>query len=151
MLIFCGGHLLFHFPTFLFRVKQRRLNIPKFSFAIFDGPVQFLRFFLKSLAFFFFLIELGFYFLQVAAFKLYFFGFYLLSHGVVKLLLVAALLRGKHWAYPAALVTLTLLVAYQLYRYSYTHSPGLIALSAFDVIVLALIFAEYRGVRRGAV
>lgn len=81
----------------------------------------------------------------------HFFGFYLLSHGVVKLLLVAALLRGKHWAYPAALVTLTLLVAYQLYRYSYTHSPGLIALSAFDVIVLALIFAEYRGVRRGAV
>ncbi|MEO6435381.1 MAG: DUF2127 domain-containing protein, partial [Tepidisphaeraceae bacterium] len=32
----------------------------------------------------------------------HFFAFYLLSHGVVKLALVAGLLRRKLWAYPAS-------------------------------------------------
>lgn len=77
----------------------------------------------------------------------HFFALYLLSHGVIKLFLVWQLLRGRHWAYPLALVTLGALVAYQLYRFSFTHSVGLILLSAFDVIVLAMIWAEYRSFR----
>src|SRR5690242_6620208 len=35
-----------------------------------------------------------------------FYAFYLLSHGVVKLLLVIGLLRNKLWSYPASLVVL---------------------------------------------
>jgi uncharacterized membrane protein len=78
----------------------------------------------------------------------HFYAFYLLSHGVVKLLLVAGLLREKHWAYPASLVVLGLFIAYQLYRYSYTHSAGLIVLTVFDGVVIGLIWHEYRLVKR---
>ena len=74
-------------------------------------------------------------------------AFYLLSHGVVKLLLVVALLRGKLWAYPASLVVLGLFILYQVYRYTLTHSLGLIALTVFDLVVIWLIFHEYRVIR----
>jgi uncharacterized membrane protein len=77
-----------------------------------------------------------------------FYAFYLLSHGVIKLLLVAGLLRNKLWAYPVSLVVLGLFIVYQLYRFSYTHGAGLIVLTIFDVIVMGLIWHEYRLVRR---
>ena len=78
----------------------------------------------------------------------HFYAFYLLSHGLVKVLLVIGLLKGKAWSYPASLIVLGLFVAYQLYRYSYTQSVGLLVLTAFDVVVMALIWWEYRLVRR---
>jgi uncharacterized membrane protein len=78
----------------------------------------------------------------------HFYAFYLLSHGLVKVFLVAGLLRDKLWAYPASLVVLGLFIVYQLYRYSYTGGVGLLALTAFDVVVIALIWHEWR-VRRG--
>ena len=78
----------------------------------------------------------------------HFYAFYLLSHGVVKLLLVVGLLRGKLWSYPASLIVLGLFIVYQLYRYSYTHGVGLIVLTAFDILVIALIWREYGLVRR---
>jgi uncharacterized membrane protein len=77
-----------------------------------------------------------------------FYAFYLLSHGVIKLLLVAGLLRNKLWAYPASLVVLGLFIVYQLYRFSYTHAVGLIVLTVFDAIVMGLIWHEYQMVRR---
>ena len=77
-----------------------------------------------------------------------FYAFYLLSHGAIKLLLVIGLLRSQLWSYPASLVALTLFIAYQLYRFSYTHSPGLIALTAFDLLIMALIWHEWRIRRR---
>ena len=77
-----------------------------------------------------------------------FYAFYLLSHGLVKLLLVIGLLRNRLWSYPASFVALALFIVYQLYRYSYTHALGLIVLTVFDVFVLALIWHEYRLVRR---
>ena len=78
----------------------------------------------------------------------HFYAGYLLSHGVVKLLLVIGLLRGKLWSYPASLVALALFIAYQLYRFSYTHSPGLIALTVFDLVMVWLIWHEWRMVRQ---
>lgn len=77
-----------------------------------------------------------------------FYAFYLLSHGLVKLLLVIGLLRNRLWSYPASLVVLGLFIVYQLYRYSYTHALGLIVLTVFAVFVVALIWHEYRLVRR---
>jgi len=77
-----------------------------------------------------------------------FYAFYLLSHGVVKLALVAGLLRGKLWAYPASLVVLGLFIAYQAYRYSHTHSIGLLVLSLFDILVMVLVWHEYRLMRQ---
>jgi uncharacterized membrane protein len=76
-----------------------------------------------------------------------FYAFYLLSHGIVKLFLVIGLLKGKLWSYPASLIVLGLFIAYQLYRFSYTHGPGLIVLTVFDIFVMGLIWHEYRLVR----
>ena len=77
-----------------------------------------------------------------------FYAFYLLSHGVVKLFLVVGLLRNKLWSYPASLIVLGLFIVYQLYRFSYTHGVGLIVLTIFDIVVVGLIWHEYRLVRR---
>jgi uncharacterized membrane protein len=77
-----------------------------------------------------------------------FFAFYLLSHGIIKGVLVAGLLKEKLWAYPASIVVFGLFIAYQLYRYSWTHDVGLIVLSVFDVFVIALAFHEYRLLRK---
>lgn len=77
-----------------------------------------------------------------------FYAFYLLSHGIVKLVLVVGLLRNKLWSYPASLIVLGLFAGYQLYRFTYTHGFGLIVLTIFDVIVMVLIWHEYGLVRR---
>ena len=77
-----------------------------------------------------------------------FYAFYLLSHGIVKVFLVIGLLRNKVWAYPVSLVVLGLFIVYQVYRFSYTHGFGLIVLTVFDVVVMGLIWHEYRLVRR---
>jgi uncharacterized membrane protein len=76
------------------------------------------------------------------------YAFYLLSHGLIKVVLVIALLKNRLWAYPVSLAILGLFVVYQLYRFSYTHGLGLLLLSVFDVVVLGLIWHEYRLVRR---
>jgi uncharacterized membrane protein len=78
----------------------------------------------------------------------HFYAFYLLSHGLVKVFLVAGLLRNQLWAYPASLVVLGLFIIYQLYRFSYTHGLGLIVLTVFDILVIGLIWHEYRLVQR---
>jgi uncharacterized membrane protein len=77
-----------------------------------------------------------------------FYAFYLLSHGLIKLLLVVGLLTNQLWSYPASLVALTGFVAYQVYRFSYTHSVGLVLLTIFDLFVMALIWHEWRLMRR---
>lgn len=69
---------------------------------------------------------------------------YLLVHGVIKLGVVVGLLRNKAWAYPAAVVAFSAFIAYQLYRFSFTHSVTLIVITVFDVIVLVLIWHEWR-------
>ena len=78
----------------------------------------------------------------------HFYAFYLMSHGIVKLLLVVELLRNKLWSYPASLIVLGLFIVYQLYRYSYTHGAGLIVLTIFDILVMTLIWHEYRLMQR---
>jgi len=77
-----------------------------------------------------------------------FYAFYLLSHGLVKLVVVVGLLKEKLWAYPASFVVFGAFIAYQLYRYSYTHDLSLILLSIFDLFVIVLAVHEYRLVKR---
>ncbi|MHB8838334.1 MAG: DUF2127 domain-containing protein [Gemmatimonadaceae bacterium] len=72
---------------------------------------------------------------------------YLLWHGVVKVALVTALLLKRPWAYPAAILAFVIFLAYQLYRYSHTHSPELLVLSGADVLVIVLTWLEYRRLR----
>lgn len=77
-----------------------------------------------------------------------FYAFYLLSHGLVKSVIVYGLLREKLWAYPATFAVFGAFIAYQLYRYSFTHDPALIALSIFDLFVIVLAVHEYRLLRK---
>jgi len=77
-----------------------------------------------------------------------FYAFYLVSHGIVNGAIVGGLLLRKRWAYHATFVVLTLFIAYQLYRYSYTHDIGLIAISIIDLIVIGLAWNEYRLFKR---
>ncbi|HEV2174824.1 MAG TPA: DUF2127 domain-containing protein, partial [Nitrospira sp.] len=65
---------------------------------------------------------------------------YLMIHGVVKILLVVGLLRRQLWSYPLAVIVFGAFIVYQLYRCTFTYSPGLIALSLLDGIVIWLIW-----------
>lgn len=76
---------------------------------------------------------------------------FMLSHGLVKVGLVAALLWRRTWAYPVAIVAFLVFLAYQLSRYAHTHWPALLALSALDVLVILLTWREYRRLRAARV
>ena len=77
-----------------------------------------------------------------------FYAFYLLSHGIIKSILVIGLLREKLWAYPASFAVFGGFIAYQLYRFTFTHDVGLILLSIFDLFVIYLAVHEYRLLRK---
>jgi uncharacterized membrane protein len=73
---------------------------------------------------------------------------YLLAHGIVKVVLVVALLLNKLWAYPAMITVLLLFIGYQLYRIALHPTGGLIGLTVFDMVIVALTWREYRQLRR---
>lgn len=78
----------------------------------------------------------------------HFYAFYLLSHGLIKAVLAIGLLANLRWAYPASLVAMAGFIVYQLYRFSFTHSPALIVLTIFDLFVVVLVLHEWRLMRR---
>jgi len=73
---------------------------------------------------------------------------YLFSHGAVKILLVIALLKKQHWAYPTAMAIFGSFALYEAYRYTHTHSPVLLVLMSFELFVIYLIWREYRLIRQ---
>ena len=75
---------------------------------------------------------------------------YLLSHGIAKLVLVVAVLRGELWAYPALIALLGAFIAYQLYRLYYHLTIGLTLLTIFDAFVAWLTWREYQAKRNRA-
>lgn len=77
-----------------------------------------------------------------------FFIVYLWIHAIVKLVAVIGLLKNQRWAYPFSLITLGLLMLYQVYSIIFVKvSIGMVLLTVFDVIVLWLIWREYQKVR----
>jgi uncharacterized membrane protein len=71
---------------------------------------------------------------------------YLLVHGLVKVGLVIALWKKKLWAYPLAGVVLVLFTVYQVYLFSHSRSLFQLALTVVDVVILLLLWSEYRRV-----
>ena len=69
---------------------------------------------------------------------------YLLVHGAVKVVLVIALLLNKLWAYPWMIIVLLIFIGYQVYRIVLQPSAGLIVLTIFDAMIVALTWREYR-------
>lgn len=78
----------------------------------------------------------------------HFAALYLLGHGIIKLWLVIGLLRRRLWYYPTALVAFALFIVYQVYRFAFTQSLWLLAVTAVDLIVVVLTWHEYRYLRR---
>lgn len=74
----------------------------------------------------------------------YFIFFYLLSHGLAKVVLVVALWCNRMWAYPALIILLVFFIAYQLYRMTFAPSVFLAGLTLFDAIVVWLTIEEYK-------
>jgi uncharacterized membrane protein len=72
---------------------------------------------------------------------------YLLSHGVIKAVLVYALIKDKLWAFPWAIGVFGAFGIYQIYRYSVHPSGWLIALTVLDVVVILLTSIEWRRVK----
>jgi len=73
---------------------------------------------------------------------------YLLAPGVIKIVLVGALLRNQMWAYPALIVVLIAFIVYQTYQIALKPTAGLIALTVFDLAITALTWREWRKQRR---
>jgi uncharacterized membrane protein len=76
-----------------------------------------------------------------------FIAVYLLSRGLIKLVLVVALLKNQLWAYPSSLVVLGLFIIYQIYQITVTFSAFLIGLTIFDLLVMWFIWREYQVLR----
>lgn len=73
--------------------------------------------------------------------------FYLLSHGLSKLIIIFLLRLGKLWAYPLSIAFLLFFVFYQIYRYTYSRSVFLLLLTALDMLMISLTVAEYGRIR----
>src|SRR5260370_8782684 len=74
---------------------------------------------------------------------------YLIVHGIIKVFLVAGLLRCRLWSYPVSLWFLAGFIPYQAYLFFFPHSLWMIALTIVDLIVAVLIFREYRPSNQG--
>lgn len=72
---------------------------------------------------------------------------YLLLHGVVKVILVWAVLRDHLWAYSWLIAFLLVFIGYQGYQLIVAFSWGLLLLTAFDLLIVWLTWREY-GVHR---
>lgn len=73
---------------------------------------------------------------------------YLWIHATIKLVAVIGILRNQLWAYPFSLITLGLLMVYQLYVMIFVQfSYGMLSLTIFDTFILWLIWREYGRVR----
>ncbi|MGA8221742.1 MAG: DUF2127 domain-containing protein [Candidatus Acidiferrales bacterium] len=68
---------------------------------------------------------------------------YLFSHGITKVILVVCLWLNKLWAYPLTILVFAGFCAYQIHRYTRTHSVTLILLTIFDLILIYLTWREY--------
>ncbi len=71
---------------------------------------------------------------------------FLLSHGLVKVVLVTCLLLNKLWAYPWALVILGIFTLYQMYLLITRPGFGMAFLFVLNVIIIWLIYREWQQV-----
>jgi uncharacterized membrane protein len=75
---------------------------------------------------------------------------FLLTHGAVKVGLVLALLRQKHWAYPLALIALIAFLVYQVYLLVTQTTFGMAFLTVLDTIIIWLVWREWQKVKAEA-
>lgn len=72
---------------------------------------------------------------------------YLLSQGIVKIIIVTLLYKKKLWAYPLSVIVLILFVIYQLYELTIASSFIIIFLTILDMILIFLTITEYKRIK----
>ena len=72
---------------------------------------------------------------------------FLLTHGLVKVVLVTCLLLNKLWAYPWALVVLGLFLVYQIYLLITKTTFGMAFLTVLDAIIIYLVWREWQKIK----
>ncbi len=78
-------------------------------------------------------------------------AFIFLWHGIIKTLLTIGIVKDMLWVYPVSAVIFGLFAIYQCYQFIYAPSFLLVAITAFDVVLIGLILHEYRHKRKLAV
>lgn len=73
---------------------------------------------------------------------------FLLSHGIVKLVLVYCLLKEYLWVYPYALAVLGLFAVYQIVVLVQRPSVALVLLAILDIVIILLVWREWRSLAR---
>lgn len=73
---------------------------------------------------------------------------FLLTHGVVKLAMVYALLREILWAYPYALAVLTAFLVYQVYVFITHPGVGMALFSLLDAVIIFMVYGEWQKLKR---
>jgi uncharacterized membrane protein len=73
-----------------------------------------------------------------------FLAFLFIGHGLLKIILVAGLVKNKLWVFPVAAIAFTGFALYEIYQLFHTPSLLLDALTILDIIFIALIIHEYR-------
>jgi uncharacterized membrane protein len=69
---------------------------------------------------------------------------YLAIHGLAKVILIAAIYRDKRWGYVGLMGVLTLFACIELVRAFTAREVVTGILSGFDILMVVLIFKEYR-------
>ncbi|MHB8637495.1 MAG: DUF2127 domain-containing protein [Fimbriimonadaceae bacterium] len=75
---------------------------------------------------------------------------YLMVHGLAKIVLIAAILRGKRWGYTGLIGVLLLFTVIEAVRVITAHEILTGILGLFDLGVVILIYMEYRAKFLGA-
>src|SRR5712664_4107668 len=73
---------------------------------------------------------------------------YLIGHGVIKLVLVGALVRRIRPAFPVAIAFLGSFILYESYRSVLGHSIALLVFAALDTGITTMVVREYLELRR---
>ena len=80
----------------------------------------------------------------------YFLALYFIFWGVIDVVLSYNLIKHRLWAFPASFILIGLFVMYEATRFSYTYSFILLGVIFIDIIILWLIWREYRKLKISA-
>lgn len=69
---------------------------------------------------------------------------YMLSHGIIKIIVVLLLRREKLWAFPLSVAVFVFFIVYQTIHYTHSHSVFLLLLTLLDIVMIVFTVLEYR-------
>lgn len=73
---------------------------------------------------------------------------YMLSHGIIKMIVVLLLRREKLWAFPLSIAVFSFFIIYQIIHYTKSHSVFLLFLTVLDIFMILFTILEYRRMKQ---